>query len=568
MKLIYNAAKFIAALLLITIFSCENDQEVTVGGEVLPGSAIKFKEIVLDDVVNLEQVSTERVQSNNLPYYRLGKNAKALYELVLKPRKGSNLPLEKVGNQKNDTMYRFNSAKLVLSYRFDQTAQVDESTVSFKIRENASQKSEGLNVKVFLLDQTILNLNPEKEGENVYYADGWQPQESNIIDLEKEKVELDSDKVSSPAKDILNVTVNGNPGVSNTLLRLSKNIEKVDPGAAFNIDLKAPQFEEYYGKASLSAEELNVKSGSAFQDFFKAFYIKPNDDADDVFELLPAESNVISRVEVVFDLVDEKGNPFKEEGVDEQKQQYVFFYLNNQNITLDPSLNAEGDRAQSINLIKSSKGDEMPSENSVMLSNGVGSIAKLKLFPDLKTEDPSNTKSLLTMLYEEGFVEDGFSLNSIISEAVLRFTAKTTVDLPDRLVLNRFNESGFLKDFSDALNTEGGLSKNHLIKKQEIDGEMVYDIVITEHLQRILNQKTLEEAQSQNFDLSLGIYNEEEGARLISASQVAEGDDKGRDFYIFENSLYSSDEVSIYSSNDMAGKSLKPKLIVKFTPTN
>lgn len=571
MKLIHNAAKSIAALLLVTFFSCESDQEVTVGGEVLPGSTVKFKEIVLNDVVNLEQVSTTRIQSNDLPYSRLGKTADALYELVLKPRVGSNLPPED-----NDTLlYKFSSAKMILSYRLDgpTDTDIDVNTKSYSIKNNSLQKEGSLPVKVFLLNQRVLNLDPEEAIANVYYADGWQPKAENILALDRgDRVELGAGLIQSPTNEPFNVDTVGNSNVSNTALQLSKNIEDALGNSAFILDLKeGGKFQEHFGVESLTREKLLEKSGRSFQEAFKAFYLNVDgNEVDNVFEVLPNNTTsnaVISRVEVVFDLMDRNGNPVNQldgNGVDTGvvRKHHAFFYLNNENI----GLGEEVIRAQNINFITPlniETGGSNDAADSVELKSGIGSIAKLKLFP--KPQDV-NGKSLLDSLFtEEDYNREGFNVKSVISKAVLRFIAKNTDGLPDALALNPYaknaNEStpGFLIDFNTANVSNETLFRDHLIKKTEVGDDVVYDIVVTEHLQQIFNQNELKEAEEQNSELSLSIYNEKEEVSLISGLKTTEEGNNEEKFYVFGGVLYSNDKIKISS---------KPKLIIKFTPTN
>ncbi len=576
MKLIRTVAKTAAALLVLVCFSCENEQDITIGGEVLPGSSLEFKEVEIENAVNLTQVSTKRVRTNDLPYYRLGKSANTKYDLVVKPQTGD---VSAIQGSKN--FYKFKSAKIVLSYRFkDTTKNVGENLVAYQIKKGRQQNAEGeVRVKLHRLKQVIESNDFSVAFENRYFSDGWR---NGINDLRwpwgAEDLDLIEEMSIKPSftDDFIEVSTLGDLNTLGTPLVLSKNVEKStsieNKTTAVSIDLSASSslFVDFFGENKLDAETLIRKSGIDFQKEFNAFYFEViEDQTANVLEVLPNNflsgveiaTPVISRVEVVFDVVDEEGNSVKVKDdsgndTDTNQEYYLFFPLTNINSS------GIGEPAQTINLIANLNENDSASDSEIYLKNGVGSVALLQLFSD----------ELLTSFFEENTINE-FNKDAIISRAVLRFTAEgISESYPERLVLNRHrlprggSGSLFLTDFNDNISSLSLLEGNHLLKKQEVDGNTIYDIVITEHLQEIFNQNNLQSAEIQNFDMTLSIFNRDDRITAIPGFKT-EGSST-QEFYMLEGSLLSDEEVKISNSNVENETSLKPKLIVKFTPTN
>ncbi len=582
MNLVRTVAKTATALLVCACISCENEQDITIGSEVLPGSSLEFKEVEIENAVNLTQVSTQRVQTNNLPYYRLGKSANAKYDLVLKPRVGRNLPNVQADAAKPDTLYRFSSAKVVLSYRFetDSTTVVDDTRVSYLIKAGRQQNADGkVQVKLFDLDQNIQTNDGSNANNNIYYADGSRPSGENL-NLNVATGELANVSIEAPLLDRFEIDVTGNAGLGDTNLQRSKNVEGVSGEKKTALEIASDGlnqlFQNHFSSNPLSVNDLTTKTQTEFIGEFEAFYLQTvADETNNVFEVLPQDTSttdvspVLSRIEIAFDLVaDVSGTKFKVKDtngndVDLDKQHLVYFYLNNDGGFFDTE--AAG---QNINII--TELNTVPqSESEVYLRNGIGSVGKLELFSE---SDPNNNgKNLLESLFEGNIISD-FNKDDVISKAVLRFTVKGTEEgLPGRLVLNRNNlrlgtESLFLTDFNNNVSSIDLLKANHLIEKSVVDGNTVYDIVITEHLQQILNQDNVEGAKNLNFDMTLSIFNEGDRIAAIPGLNTVGGETQT--FFMLEGTLLSDGEVKISNSNDETETALKPKLIVKFTPTN
>ncbi len=541
MKLFKNAVNSFLILLVFVAVSCEQEQEITVGGEVLPGSERNFEFDTISDVIKLKKIQNNRVQTNNLPFYRLGSYKGKKYELVVKPVKAAE---DNVRNFDEQTFARLKSVNLILGYR-SEVLQVNTSAEDVKdtlrVLENTTI-GEMIGVNVMLLGQEIKSTNFEIAPDPnsvvppvVYYNDGSSSNtSSNKIDVNLAGDLLANKTVEFPSGGKVLFSRNGNEELSN-LLKTSRNIE--DAGGAISINLNLEKFSDYFvgadGGVIMSRPELIAKStSSSFENAFKAIYLQLMEEQNDVLLELLSNADVVSRIQVIFDVVDKDGKDStltdKVDGEDVISTSFeVPFLLNN----------AQGQEI--INLINVIDGD-MNSENSDLLTiqGGIGgAVASLELFPN-----------------DEDF-NDFLNKKRIVSEAFLRFVTSDESDLPDRLLLSRLDVPEAI-GFSN-FNSDGSVS----LEKGD-NGETFYDIVITNLIQQILNQNSFDASREVNQELLLSLYDGEVSAYLSAISSGDVGN-----YFIDRNLLFSEENVSIHTSN-VEVDALKPKLIIKFTPAN
>ena len=551
MKLIQNAVKGLIALLVFV--SCENDTEVTVGKEVLPGSEVNFEIDPISGVINLEQVSTARVQTNNLPFYRLGNDGQFKYELVIKPIHAQANEIRSL----EDTLLfaRFKSANLILGYRYNEIARSTSTAVdaldTLKIVEGSlSGTSLNLNVKWF--DQQINTINFGQASAATYYADGSSSVPSNNIDIKSAPfVNLATNSIVEFPELSTDFNPDANVEIPSTSLRQSKNIE--DANGVLNIELNKAIFETYFvseGSSILSQEELTALSVNAqFEEAFKAFYLEVIDGQNALAEVTANSQFVRPRLQMVFDIVNEQGEVQTQTvTVNDVVEEFTTFEVP---FDFDVS-SADLLDGQVINIVEVlSESEGNPDNTTVELVNGFnGSIASLKLFPN-----------------EERF-EQIHSKKRIISEAVLRFTADAEVgefdELPNRLSVN-FSEGTpiAISDFANLSGSTGALFANHILEKKLVEAEdrIVYDVIITEHLQQIFNQEDFRGAIALNRDLVLSLYVDDE----VPVYVRAKGIDNEKSFFYNRSLLFSGEKLSIFTSNAEEEAS-RPELIIKFTP--
>ncbi len=217
--------------------------------------------------------------------------------------------------------------------------------------------------------------------------------------------------------------------------------------------------------------------------------------------------------------------------------------------------------SQVINLITDNRVNTNTTENSdvSILRNGInGSVMQIQLLPK---ESDNNLKAILDK-------------KIIVSEATLRFTAKTSEtafeELPNRLALNFSESTGSITDF-DIFNTnnpEETLFTNHILEKKQMGDNVIYDIIVTEHVQQILNQSEGVDASEEfNRNLILSVYNDEIAPFYSRVKSTQDNSNTIDGFFVFGGVLYSTQKVSIYN-NMVSDDELKPKLILKFTPSN
>lgn len=556
MKLFRNAIKATAALLVFFTVSCNDEErEVTVGGEVLPGSSVRFETDMLQNAISLTSLKTNKIRTNNLPYYRLGNFDGFKYELALKPIRANKDDIRGTDNEET-TFVKFKEASLVLAYRYenllDDKNDATTNVNTLTIREGNLGTNTPLKVKADFIEQKILIGEPESAvlGVAGYFSDGSTTVGTASNTIKKNPNSVAPEFSINIPKEAVAVEVSRNEEIRNGNLRRSNNIE--DAGGAVVIPLPKEKFENYFkttdDSAVLSRKILIDKSTSTnFENTFKAIYVEVAENQESLIQLLSSNRFVISRMKVIFDIVDASGNP---KTITENNTEGNSVTINSFEVPFD--FVSDNNESQIINIIN----DLRPAKkttNTIDLENGVnGTVATLKLL--------------------QNNLDNEFQKEQVISQAIMRFFAKTDDEnfenLPNRLALNFSESANSIIDFNNNANNQNdALFKNHLLKKQKTAaGQVFYDLIVTEHIQQILNQATFREAEKGNMNLILSIYNDNETPAFIAAKATL-GESGTDGFFINRGILYSNDKVSIYTEN-AADENVRPKLITKFTTIN
>ncbi len=526
---------FLMCLFATSLFSCDKDVS-DVGGGILTGTDISIKEFESINV-STENRLLEAVQSNNLADgYWLGttqsENYGALNYGVLFRAEAptSNAIAELNLNVDAVRTFKVKSANLIVPYAYT-IENVVGGEVTLGIRDVINE-GEPVDVDVFRNNFVLQLFSPDNNEIETYFSNASDDSRvfENRINIPENSI-FEGVISNNPIANSFTINLEDENNMAISIEELSNNFETTN--RFFQVALK----KDFLGSDIVDSDGtiIDVKAiaeGAGFLEKFRGVYIQPKEGNTNMVRLF---NNAFLNRSPMFNNAVAALVPKIELGIE------VF---SGENLESEISLTINLNR-QIINITNFSPAtpfNNMFSQSETIVLKGGASASEIKIFAD-----------------EEEF-ESLYDDQIIVNQAILRFKVNQdsplfidSESLPETLFINQLETGNVLEDYSNS----SDVLREHLLPFRTENGDLFYDIDVSEHVATILGQSEFSLAEEFNNKLAIGLSNQIDNV----TSLMLRNENKRINIGNFQP----IGEVPLYGSG--ANEDQRPRLLIKFTST-